>query len=135
MPPPMPITLPITAHDPLPAKAAIAKLNCAIFAKYLPGSAIFPNKNTTQTRTQHQNIHPINEHQPRNTHKTHPKTKYNIPLIEDGACAIGSSENNLKCGNIADITCFSFHPRKVITTGEGGMITTDDDEKAEKCYS
>lgn len=55
-------------------------------------------------------------------------TKYDIPLIEDGACAIGSSENNIRCGNIADITCFSFHPRKLLTTGEGGAITFNDDK-------
>lgn len=53
--------------------------------------------------------------------------KYNLPLIEDGACAIGSSENNIKCGNIADITCFSFHPRKLLTTGEGGAVTFNND--------
>ncbi|WP_148624590.1 DegT/DnrJ/EryC1/StrS family aminotransferase [Aliarcobacter cryaerophilus] len=52
--------------------------------------------------------------------------KYNLPLIEDGACAIGSSEKNIRCGNIADITCFSFHPRKLLTTGEGGAITFND---------
>lgn len=52
--------------------------------------------------------------------------KYNIPLIEDAACAIGSSENGIRCGNIADITCFSFHPRKLLTTGEGGAITFND---------
>ncbi len=51
--------------------------------------------------------------------------KYNLPLIEDGACAIGSSEFGVKCGNIADLTCFSFHPRKLLTTGEGGAITTN----------
>jgi len=55
----------------------------------------------------------------------------NIPLIEDAACAIGSSENGIKCGNIADMTCFSFHPRKLLTTGEGGAITTNNDEYAE----
>ena len=49
--------------------------------------------------------------------------KYNLPLIEDAACAIGSSEFGVKCGNIADLTCFSFHPRKLLTTGEGGAIT------------
>jgi len=54
--------------------------------------------------------------------------KHNIPLIEDGACAIGSSENGVKCGNIADITCFSFHPRKLLTTGEGGAITFNRDD-------
>lgn len=53
--------------------------------------------------------------------------KYNLPLIEDGACAIGSSEIKVQCGNIADITCFSFHPRKLLTTGEGGAITFNND--------
>lgn len=52
-------------------------------------------------------------------------TKHGIPLIEDAACALGSSENQVKCGNIADITCFSFHPRKLLTTGEGGAILTN----------
>lgn len=56
--------------------------------------------------------------------------KHNLPLIEDGACAIGSSENGIRCGNIADITCFSFHPRKLLTTGEGGAITTNSEEFA-----
>lgn len=56
--------------------------------------------------------------------------KYKIPLIEDAACAIGSSENEVRCGNIADLTCFSFHPRKLLTTGEGGAITTNNDEYA-----
>jgi len=49
--------------------------------------------------------------------------KHNLPLIEDGACAIGSNEFDVRCGNIADITCFSFHPRKLLTTGEGGAVT------------
>lgn len=57
--------------------------------------------------------------------------KYKLPLIEDGACAIGSSENNVKCGNIADITCFSFHPRKLLTTGEGGAITFNNEKFVE----
>ena len=57
--------------------------------------------------------------------------KHNIPLIEDGACAIGSSEENIKCGNIADITCFSFHPRKLLTTGEGGAVTFNNDSLVE----
>jgi perosamine synthetase len=51
-----------------------------------------------------------------------------IPLIEDAACAIGSSEAGRRCGAIADLTCLSFHPRKLISTGEGGAITTDSDE-------
>ena len=51
-----------------------------------------------------------------------------MPLIEDGACAIGSSLDGIKCGNISDVTCFSFHPRKLLTTGEGGAITYNSDE-------
>jgi perosamine synthetase len=46
-------------------------------------------------------------------------------LIEDSACAIGSSYKNQKIGANSELSCFSFHPRKVITTGEGGMITTN----------
>ena len=46
-----------------------------------------------------------------------------LPLIEDAACAIGSSERGVRCGAIADLTCFSFHPRKLLNTGEGGAIT------------
>ncbi len=55
---------------------------------------------------------------------------HNIPLIEDAACAIGSSENGIRCGSIADLSCFSFHPRKLLCTGEGGAITTNSDEWA-----
>lgn len=56
----------------------------------------------------------------------------NIPLIEDAACAMGSEELGERCGSISDITCFSFHPRKLITTGEGGAITTNNPEYADK---
>ncbi len=49
----------------------------------------------------------------------------NVPLIEDAACAIGSSVNGEKVSTIADLTCFSFHPRKLLTAGEGGAILTD----------
>lgn len=54
-----------------------------------------------------------------------------VVLIEDAACAIGSSESGVRCGAVADLTCFSFHPRKLISTGEGGAITTDRDEWAQ----
>lgn len=55
-----------------------------------------------------------------------------IPLVVDAACALGSSEKAVKVGNIADISCFSFHPRKLLTSGEGGAITTSNDEYARK---
>lgn len=50
--------------------------------------------------------------------------EYNLILIEDAACAIGSSYKENQIGSHSDLVCFSFHPRKVITTGDGGMITT-----------
>jgi len=53
-------------------------------------------------------------------------------LIEDAACAIGSEYKGRRIGGHGNVACFSFHPRKVITTGEGGMITTDDGGLAEK---
>jgi perosamine synthetase len=53
-----------------------------------------------------------------------------IPLIEDSACAIGSEISGQKIGNVADLTCFSFHPRKMVTTGEGGAILTNNSSYA-----
>jgi perosamine synthetase len=59
--------------------------------------------------------------------------RHGLPIIEDAACAIGSSYKNELIGRpIGRMACFSFHPRKVLTTGEGGMITTDEDELAER---
>lgn len=58
--------------------------------------------------------------------------KNNLVIIEDAACAIGSGYRNKKIGAHGNITCFSFHPRKIITTGEGGMITTDESSIAER---
>jgi dTDP-4-amino-4,6-dideoxygalactose transaminase len=55
----------------------------------------------------------------------------NIPLIEDGACAAGSGYKGKPAGGLGTIGCFSFHPRKSVTTGEGGMVTTNDDNLAE----
>ena len=50
-----------------------------------------------------------------------------IPLIEDAACAAGAAFNDKPAGSMGAMGCFSFHPRKSITTGEGGMITTNDE--------
>lgn len=61
--------------------------------------------------------------------------KLGLRMLEDSACSLGAMIGDTHVGKIADYSVFSFHPRKVITTGEGGMITTDDDEIAEKCYS
>jgi perosamine synthetase len=54
-----------------------------------------------------------------------------IPLVEDGACAAGAFYKNRSAGSLGTIGCFSFHPRKSVTTGEGGMLTTNDDQIAE----
>jgi len=54
-----------------------------------------------------------------------------VKIIEDGACATGASYKGVAAGGLGDAASFSFHPRKSITTGEGGMVTTNDDELAE----
>ena len=58
--------------------------------------------------------------------------KYNIPIIEDAACALGSSISGETCGSLGRLAAFSFHPRKILTTGEGGAVVTDDPLIAEK---
>lgn len=58
--------------------------------------------------------------------------KHNLLLIEDAACAAGSSYKGKKIGAHSDLVCFSFHPRKVISTGDGGMVTTNNAAYAER---
>ena len=58
--------------------------------------------------------------------------KHKLIVIEDAACALGAKENNQYTGSFGDVGSFSFHPRKAITSGEGGMLTTNDDELAGK---
>jgi dTDP-4-amino-4,6-dideoxygalactose transaminase len=58
------------------------------------------------------------------------KERHGIFFIEDAACSIGAEYKGVKVGNFADISVFSHHPRKFITTGEGGTITTNNDEWA-----
>jgi dTDP-4-amino-4,6-dideoxygalactose transaminase len=53
-----------------------------------------------------------------------------LKVIEDAACAVGSWYQGRHAGTIADAGCFSFHPRKAITTGEGGMVVTADPDLA-----
>jgi dTDP-4-amino-4,6-dideoxygalactose transaminase len=52
-------------------------------------------------------------------------------IVEDAACSAGARRGERRTGSMADMTSFSFHPRKVITTGEGGMVTTSSDEFAD----
>ena len=59
--------------------------------------------------------------------------KYDLKLIEDAAEMIGQTCHDLKCGSFGDLSTFSFYANKHITTGEGGMITTDSEEIYEKC--
>ncbi len=61
--------------------------------------------------------------------------KYNIHIVEDAACGFASKYKNVHVGNFGITGCFSFHPRKAITTGEGGMVTTNNDKIAEKLRS
>ena len=57
--------------------------------------------------------------------------KYGLKVIEDSACGFGAFYKNVHTGNFGDFGCFSFHPRKAITTGEGGMLTVNKPEIAD----
>ncbi|WP_026650990.1 DegT/DnrJ/EryC1/StrS family aminotransferase [Butyrivibrio proteoclasticus] len=61
--------------------------------------------------------------------------KHNLRIIEDAAEMHGQTYKGRPCGSFGDISIFSFYPNKHVTTGEGGMVVTDDDELAEKCRS
>lgn len=63
------------------------------------------------------------------------KQQYGLYIIEDSACSLGSEFKNKKTGTLADISVFSLHPRKFITSGEGGIITTDNDIWADSMES
>ena len=56
--------------------------------------------------------------------------KYNLKVIEDSACGFDGWIGDKHSGRFGDVGCFSFHPRKSICTGEGGMLITDDDSLA-----
>ncbi|MBQ6696819.1 MAG: UDP-4-amino-4,6-dideoxy-N-acetyl-beta-L-altrosamine transaminase [Lachnospiraceae bacterium] len=58
--------------------------------------------------------------------------EYNLTLIEDAAHAIGTKYNGRPVGSVADMTTFSFHPVKTVTCGEGGAVTTNDEEMYKK---
>ena len=61
--------------------------------------------------------------------------QHGLRIIEDAAEMIGQTYRNKPCGSFGDISTFSFYPNKHVTTGEGGMIVTDDDELADRCRS
>jgi perosamine synthetase len=58
--------------------------------------------------------------------------RHGLRVLDDAACAFGSHNSGRPVGSLADVTVFSLHARKVVTTAEGGMITTDDDALAER---
>ena len=61
--------------------------------------------------------------------------RHGLGLIEDAAEMIGQTYRGRPCGSFGDVSTFSFYPNKHVTTGEGGMIVTDDDNLAERCRS
>lgn len=61
--------------------------------------------------------------------------KYRLLIIEDAAEMLGQTYNGYPCGSFGDISTMSFYPNKHVTTGEGGMVLTNDDALAEKCRS
>jgi perosamine synthetase len=57
--------------------------------------------------------------------------EHGLAVIEDAAEAHGAEYHGRKCGSMGDMSCFSFYANKIVTTGEGGMLLTDDDDLAE----
>ena len=60
---------------------------------------------------------------------------YKIPVIEDASQMLGQAYKGRKCGTLGTISTFSFYANKLVTTGEGGMVVTDDDDLAVSCRS
>jgi perosamine synthetase len=58
--------------------------------------------------------------------------RYGVKILEDAACAFGARYKGRPIGGHSELACFSLHPRKLITTGEGGMITTNCREHAQR---
>lgn len=58
--------------------------------------------------------------------------RHRLVLVEDAACALGALHRRQPIGSLGPLACFSFHPRKVITCGEGGMVAVHDPEMAER---
>ena len=61
--------------------------------------------------------------------------RHGLRVLEDAAESHGQTYNGRPCGSFGDISTFSFYPNKLVTTGEGGMILTNDDALAADCYS
>lgn len=61
--------------------------------------------------------------------------RHQLHVIEDAACALGAEHQGRRLGTWGQLGCFSFHPRKTLTTGEGGLICTDDAALAERVRS
>ena len=58
-----------------------------------------------------------------------------LPVLEDAAGALGATHGGRACGSLGELGCFSFHPRKIVTTGEGGAVSTNDGALAERVRS
>lgn len=59
-------------------------------------------------------------------------SRHHLRVVEDAAPSLGAAINDVRVGSISEMTCFSFHPRKTITSAEGGMVLTDNDGFAER---
>jgi perosamine synthetase len=65
----------------------------------------------------------------------HLAEEHGLVIVEDAAEAHGGEYKGRKCGGLGDLSCFSFYANKLVTTGEGGMVLTDDEEQAEHLRS
>ena len=122
---------------------AFTWISTANSAEFLGAKAVFVD---IDLRTYHIDVDKIEEKITKKTRAIYPVSlfglpcnlpkimelarRYNLKVIEDSACSLGGWIKSRHCGTFGDIGCFSFHPRKSITTGEGGMLVTDNNEYA-----
>ena len=76
----------------------------------------------------HRHRRPLRRRARHGRHRRASPTEHGLPIIEDAAQAIGSHWQDRPAGTLGDIGTFSFHGTKTLTTGEGGMLVTDDDD-------
>jgi perosamine synthetase len=114
---------------PAPGNAIVQTGAVPVFIDCIPGRFDIDPDDLAQRITPRSRaimvIHPFG--QPANMTRINSiAARHGLQVIEDAACALGSRHGNRICGTISNAGCFSFHPRKLLTTGEGGLIATND---------
>jgi perosamine synthetase len=123
-------TIPATANavEQVGARAVLVDIDLATFNLDLGGAADAITPRTRALLPVHQFGRPL----PLDELEAF-ADRHSLLLVEDAACALGAEHRGRRCGTAGRAGCFSFHPRKVLTTGEGGAIATREAAIAERC--